>query len=91
MSLFQRRGPGIGTAILCGVGGLLVGAGVVAALTPVKGTELRKLVVDLLNTKLHSKMGEEPIDQQLDRMEGEGGVSHEVNPPLTGESYRSHS
>ena len=90
MTLFQRRGPGIGTAVLCGVGGALVGAGLVAAFTPVKGTELRKLVFDLLK-KNGVNLGDESLDRQLDRMEGEGGVSHEVNPPLSGRSYESHS
>lgn len=91
MTLFERRRSGVGTAILCGVGGLLVGAGVVAALTPVPGAELRRRVVDFINTKALRRGGDESLERQLDRMEGEGGVGHEVSPPQSNNRYESHS
>jgi hypothetical protein len=91
MGLFQQRRSGIGTSILFGVGGLLVGAGIAAAFTPVTGNQLRKLLLELLDPKSDTKL-DEGVDNQLDRMENEGGVSHDVAPSISGaKAYESHS
>jgi hypothetical protein len=89
MGLFEKRRSNIGISMLWGVGGLLVGAGVAAALTPFTGTQLRGLVRELM-LKSSDDNKEEKVDNQLDRMENEGGVSHEVDAPLAGR-FETHS
>lgn len=89
MGLFQQRRSGIGTSVLLGVGGLLVGAGITAALTPVTGHQLRKRIVDLLHTSSGKKL-DESVENQIDRMENEGGVRHEA-ARSGAKSFESHS
>ena len=60
--------------LLVGIGGALIGAAVVALLTPTTGTQLRSYVKDFFEHRGH--IDEMESDQsQIDRMSGEGGVN----------------
>ena len=87
MGLFTQRRTNFVAPILAGFGGLLVGAGIVSLVTPRTGPQLRGLLSELLaRTTKH-----EELAPDLDRMEGEGGVSHAVVPPNAGSRIQSHS
>jgi hypothetical protein len=86
MSLFMQRRSSVVAPILTGIGGLLLGAGIVSLFTPRTGPQLRSMVKDLWLRSTHR----EPVDREMERMEGEGGVSHVVTPPLSGRT-QTHS
>ena len=88
MILFEKRRSSVGLSFLWGIGGLVVGAGLVAALTPMTGSQLRSLVKELVKK---DDASEESDDKQLDRMSGEGGVAHEVPASTAAKNFESHS
>jgi gas vesicle protein len=63
-----------------GVAGLVVGACAAMLLTPRSGAELRRLLASLFRTQRERYADE--LDDERARMEGEGGVAHEVSPPV---------
>ncbi|MEO6954969.1 MAG: hypothetical protein ABI321_24430 [Polyangia bacterium] len=78
----------MGLSFLWGIGGLVVGAGIVAALTPFTGMQLRNLVKELVKK---DDANEESDGKQLDRMSGEGGIAHEVPATTSTKGFESHS
>ncbi len=88
MALFEKRRSSVGLSFLWGIGGMVVGAGLVAALTPYTGSQLRNLVKELVKK---DDASEETDDNQLDRMSGEGGISRESTPSKDTKTFESHS
>ena len=87
MALFERRRSSVGLSFLWGISGLVVGAGLVAALTPFTGTQLRNLVKELVKKDDAS----DDDEKQLDRMTGEGGIAREAAPATDGKTFETRS
>ncbi len=82
MKLFSSQPRlGIWTPILFGLGGLALGIGATIFLAPRSGEQVRGQVRDLVRGLFKRDGHEEGLDDQLDRMAGEGGVGNEVEAP----------
>jgi len=88
MGMFDiKRDHSVRNSVLWGLGGVVVGAAgmwIAPRMGPLVSSGVNKLVARMFKRKRTAL----PMEQELDRMEGEGGASQ---PGNTGDHARAHS